>query len=86
MRHRRNIIPWTAREFRPPIDVRGDRDGDHRGHDVLPFPRLASRAIETGGVGKPFGPKAALAGVDLRSCAASNRTHSRKDPSWSAIS
>jgi hypothetical protein len=44
--------------------VRGDRDRDHRGHDVLPFPRLAS-AIETEGFAKSFGAKAALAGVDF---------------------
>ena len=44
--------PVTRPEFRPPTDVRGDRCDDHRNHDVLPFPRLASHAIQTGGFGK----------------------------------
>jgi hypothetical protein len=73
-------------EFRPPTDVRGDRCDDHRGHDVLPFPRLASQAIQTAGFGKSFGAKPALAGVDLMVPRAVDWGPSRKDLSCSATS
>jgi hypothetical protein len=58
------VHPVARPRVRPPTDVRGDRDGDHRGQTSLRFPRFASPAIGTG-LGKSFGAKAALARLDL---------------------
>jgi hypothetical protein len=58
------VHPFARPESRPPTDVRGDRDGDHRGRDVPPLSSVRIAGHRDRRLGKSFGSKAALARPD----------------------
>ena len=74
------VHPVARPESRPPTDVRGDRDGEHRGHDVPPLSSVRIAGHRDRRLQQVLRREGGARGSTRWSCAPSNRAPPERIP------